>query len=166
VFTLEAPGVRDQDSLGPDSDVFAIVLATVWGTTQWTSWRLAYQPELGAPWFWLFGSRIYVPLSFCWWWFSFDAYAPRIFVKGAYIAASGGFAVVAVAIGMSVWRAREAKTAETYGSARWPTRARCKAPVCSDPMARCWAGISAPTCAIGVPEHVLCFAPNQIGQRR
>ena len=29
---------------------------------------------------------------------------------------------VAVAIGMSVWRARELKNAETYGSARWATR--------------------------------------------
>src|SRR6266851_4972181 len=94
--------------------VFAIVLATVWGATQWTAWRLAYEPQLGLPWFWLFGWRIYVPPSFFWWWFSFDAYAPHIFVEGAYIAASGGFAAVAVAIGMSVWRAREAKTAATY----------------------------------------------------
>jgi type IV secretory pathway TraG/TraD family ATPase VirD4 len=70
-------------------------------------------------WFWLYGLRVYAPPSFFWWWFSFDAYAPHIFVEGAYIAASGGFAAVAVAIGMSVWRAREAKTAETYGSARW-----------------------------------------------
>src|SRR3546814_18289648 len=50
---------------------------------------------------------------------SYDAYAPEIFVEGAIIAASGGFISVAVAIGMSVWRAREAKTVETYGSARW-----------------------------------------------
>jgi type IV secretory pathway TraG/TraD family ATPase VirD4 len=42
-----------------------------------------------------------------------------IFVEGAYIAASGGFIAIAVAIGMSVWRAREAKNVETYGSARW-----------------------------------------------
>jgi type IV secretory pathway TraG/TraD family ATPase VirD4 len=43
----------------------------------------------------------------------------QIFVEGAYIAASGGFIAVAVAIGMSVWRAREANKVETYGSARW-----------------------------------------------
>ena len=41
------------------------------------------------------------------------------FWKARLIAASGGFAAIAVAIGMSVWRAREAKHAETYGSARW-----------------------------------------------
>jgi type IV secretory pathway TraG/TraD family ATPase VirD4 len=56
-----------------------------------------------------------------WWWFSYDAYAPGTFVEGALIAASGGFVSVAVAIAMSVWRAREAQEAKTYGSARWAT---------------------------------------------
>jgi type IV secretory pathway TraG/TraD family ATPase VirD4 len=58
----------------------------------------------------------YQPPAFFWWWY---AYAPSIFVDGAYIAASGGIIAAAVAIGMSVWRAREAKNVETYGSARW-----------------------------------------------
>ena len=31
--------------------VFAIVLATMWLATQWTAWRLAFQPQLGPPWF-------------------------------------------------------------------------------------------------------------------
>jgi type IV secretion system protein VirD4 len=57
----------------------------------------------------------------------YDAYAPSIFVEGAYIAASGGFIAVAVAIGMSVWRAREAKKVETYGSARWAETDEVKA---------------------------------------
>ena len=30
--------------------VFLIVLATTWGATEWVAWRLAFQPELGAPW--------------------------------------------------------------------------------------------------------------------
>jgi type IV secretion system protein VirD4 len=34
---------------------------------------------------------------------------------------------IAVAIGMSVWRAREAKTAATYGSARWATPSEIRA---------------------------------------
>ena len=91
----------------------------MWGATQWTAAALAYQPELGPPWFVAFGWRIYPPPAFFWWWFSFDAYAPDIFKTGAFIAASGGFVSIAVAIGMSVWRARELKNAETYGSARW-----------------------------------------------
>jgi type IV secretion system protein VirD4 len=99
--------------------VFLIVLMTTWGATQWTAYRLGFQPQLGLPWFELAGWPIYYPPAFFWWWYFYDAYAPPIFVEGAYIAASGGFISIAVAIGMSVWRAREAKNVETYGSARW-----------------------------------------------
>jgi type IV secretion system protein VirD4 len=105
--------------------VFAIVLATMWAATQWVAWRLGYQPQLGHPWFELIsGVPIYFPPAFFWWWYAYDAYAPRVFVEGAYISASGGFISAAVAVAMSVWRAREAKTAATYGSARWATLER------------------------------------------
>ena len=107
--------------------VFLTVLAGVWGATQWTAAALAYQPELGPPWFEAFGWRVYPPPAFFWWWFSFDAYAPRIFLTGSSIAASGGFASITVAIGMSVWRARELKNAETYGSARWASEREVRA---------------------------------------
>ena len=30
--------------------VSMIVLAAIWGATQWTAWRLGYQPRLGQPW--------------------------------------------------------------------------------------------------------------------
>ena len=78
-----------------------IVLLAIWGATEWTAWRLAYQPELGRPWFELLGFKIYYPPIFFWWWFVFDAYAPEVFVEGAFIAASGTFVSIAVAIGMS-----------------------------------------------------------------
>ena len=144
--------------------VFAIVLVTTWGATEWVAWRLAFQPELGQPWFRLFGFPFYLPPSFFWWWYGFDAYAPSIFVEGAYIAASGGFISIAVAIGMSVWRAREAKKVETYGSARWAERQEVQA-----------AGLlGADGVVLGRyerdylrhdgPEHVLCFAPTRSGK--
>ncbi|RUX43807.1 conjugal transfer protein TraG, partial [Mesorhizobium sp. M7A.F.Ca.US.014.04.1.1] len=98
--------------------VLLIVLVTTWGATQWTAWRLGFQPQLGDPWLELAGHSIYPPPAFFWWWFFYDAYAPEIFLEGALIAASGSFIAIAVAIGMSVWRAREAKNAATYGSAR------------------------------------------------
>ena len=102
--------------------VLAIVLVTTWAATQWVAWKLGYQPQLGQPWFEIAaGIPVYLPPAFFWWWYAYDAYAPDVFVEGAYIAASGGFISIAVAIGMSVWRAREAKTAATYGSARWAT---------------------------------------------
>src|SRR6266481_335044 len=102
--------------------VLAVVLATTWTATQWTAWRLGFQPQLGPPWFELAGAPVYVPVAFFWWWYHYDAYAPRIFLEGAGIAASGGFAAIGIAIVMSVWRAGEAKTITTYGSARWATK--------------------------------------------
>ncbi|WP_448954886.1 conjugal transfer protein TraG [Labrys neptuniae] len=144
--------------------VVAIVLVTTWGATEWVAWRLAFQPELGVPWFRLFGFPFYLPPSFFWWWYGFDAYAPSIFVEGACIAASGGFISIAVAIGMSVWRAREVSRVETYGSARWADRQEVQA-----------AGLlGADGVVLGRyerdylrhdgPEHVLCFAPTRSGK--
>ena len=99
--------------------VITIVLATTWSATQWAAWRLGYQPQLGRPWAEIGGVHLYPPPAFFGWWFSYDAYAPDIFVEGAFIAASGGFAAIAIAIAMSVWRAREVKKVTTYGSGRW-----------------------------------------------
>ena len=56
--------------------VFSIVLATTWGATQWTAWRLGFQPQLGPSWFDLAGLPVYPPPAFFWWWYFFDAYAP------------------------------------------------------------------------------------------
>jgi Type IV secretory system Conjugative DNA transfer len=97
-------------------------------------------------------------------WYAYDAYAPRVFVEGAYIASSGGFISIAVAVSMSVWRAREAKTAATYGSARWTTLTEIRA-----------AGLTAPDGVVlgrfgrdylrhDGPEHVLCSAPTRSGK--
>jgi hypothetical protein len=88
--------------------VFAIVLLAIWTATEWTAWRLGFQPGLGRPWFELLHFPFYLPPAFFWWWYAYDAYAPSIFIEGAYIASSGGLIAAAVAIGMSVWRAREA----------------------------------------------------------
>ena len=52
--------------------VLSIVLTCIWGATEWVAWRLAFQPELGAPCFRLFGFPIYLPPSFSWWWYGYD----------------------------------------------------------------------------------------------
>src|SRR5271166_4116607 len=96
-----------------------VVLAFLWGATEWVAWRLAFQPRLGPPWFEVFGWPLYQPPAFFWWWFAYDPYGRDIFLEGAYIAASGGIAAVIVAIALTVWRAREMKRVTTYGSARW-----------------------------------------------
>ncbi|MFA7604229.1 MAG: conjugal transfer protein TraG, partial [Novosphingobium sp.] len=89
--------------------VLAIIVATLWIATQWTAAALDYQPQLGPPWFAVFGWPVYPPYAFFVWMFFYDAYAPRIFETGAMIAASGGFLAFIVAIAMSVRRARELK---------------------------------------------------------
>ncbi|ESZ26083.1 conjugal transfer protein TraG [Mesorhizobium sp. L2C067A000] len=144
--------------------VLMIVLFTTWGATEWVAWRLAFQPELGRPWFRLLGFPFYLPPSFFWWWYGFDAYAPSIFVEGAFIAAFGGFACVAVAIGMSVWRAREAKKVETYGSARWADKQEVKATGLLGSDGVVLGRFDGAYLRHDGPEHVLCFAPTRSGK--
>jgi len=149
---------------GQISLVFAIVLVAVWASTQWTAWRLGYQSQLGSPWFELAHVPIYFPPTFFWWWYAFDAYAPAIFVEGACIAASGGFISIGVAIGMSVWRAREAKNVATYGSARWATAGEARRAGLIGPDGVVLGKLGAGYLRHEGPEHVLCFAPTRSGK--
>jgi len=144
--------------------VCAVVLVFVWTTTEWTAWQLGFQSQLGQPWFTLIGWPVYFPLAFFWWWYAYDAYAPEVFVRGGFVAASGGIVAVGVAISMSIWRAREQKRITTYGSARWAT---------SDEVTK--AGLFKNDGVVlgqwreeylrhNGPEHVLCFAPTRSGK--
>ena len=144
--------------------VFAIVLATLWGATEWTAWRLGFQPQLGPPWFAIADVPVYFPVAFFWWWYHYDAYAPQIFIEGAAIAASGGFASIGIAIGMSVWRAREAKTITTYGSARWATKAEVHRAGLLYPDGVILGRFGRDYLRHNGPEHVLCFAPTRSGK--
>lgn len=144
--------------------VLTIVLVMTWAATQWTAWRLGFQPQLGQPWFELAGVPIYYPPAFFWWWFSYDAYAPSIFTEGSIIAASGGFIAIAAAILMSLIRAREARNVVTYGSARWAEK--------EEVLVAGLLGLDG--VVLGKyerdylrhdgPEHVLCFAPTRSGK--
>src|SRR3954469_1973836 len=141
-----------------------IVLLAIWGATEWTAWRLAFQPELGRPWFELAGWKFYYPPIFFWWRFIYDAYAPQVFVEGAFIAASGTFVSIGVAIGMSVWRAREAKNVETYGSARWADEQEVRAAGLLGPDGVVLGKLARDYLRHDGPEHVLCFAPTRSGK--
>jgi type IV secretion system protein VirD4 len=145
--------------------VLSIVLIAIWLATQWTAWRLGFQPELGSPWFVLRPDLpIYPPPIFFMWWYQFDAYAPDIFLEGAGIATSGAFVAIATAIGLSVHRAREAKYATTYGSARWAdvTDIRGGGLLGPDGVVLGKSGDS--YLRHDGPEHVLCFAPTRSGK--
>ncbi|MEP1913851.1 MAG: conjugal transfer protein TraG [Nitratireductor sp.] len=144
--------------------VFTIVLVMTWAATQWVAFRLGFQPQLGNPWFELIGLPIYYPPAFFWWWFSFDAYAPSIFVEGAIIAASGGFIAIAAAILMSIIRAREAKNVATYGSARWAEDREIRAAGLLGPDGVLLGRYERDYLRHDGPEHVLCFAPTRSGK--
>jgi type IV secretion system protein VirD4 len=144
--------------------VFLIVLCTTWGATQYVAWSLGFQAQLGPPWFAVAGWPVYYPPAIFWWWYFYEAYARDIFVEGGLIAASGGFIAIAVAIGMSVWRAREAKHAATYGSARWADKAEIKAVGLLDPDGVVLGRFERNYLRHDGPEHVLCFAPTRSGK--
>jgi type IV secretion system protein VirD4 len=48
--------------------VFGIVIAGMWGATQWTAAALDYQVRLGSPWFDFLGTSIYHPWKLFEWW--------------------------------------------------------------------------------------------------
>ena len=149
---------------GPITVVFLIVLVTTWGATQYVAWSLGYQAQLGHPWLKLLGVPVYFPLAIIWWWYFYDAYAPGIFATGGIIAASGGIIAIAVAIGMSVWRAREQKNVATYGSARWAEKPEIKAAGLLDPDGVVLGRYEHEYLRHDGPEHVLCFAPTRSGK--
>lgn len=144
--------------------VLLIVLLTTWTATQWTAWQLGFQAQLGQPWFEFAGLHVYYPPSIFLWWYFYDAYAPDVFWKGGMIAASGGFIAIAVAIGMSVWRAREAKNVETYGSARWASPEEVKSADLLGPDGVVLGKLGSEYLRHDGPEHVLCFAPTRSGK--
>ncbi|MHB0710219.1 conjugal transfer protein TraG [Roseomonas mucosa] len=144
--------------------VFTIVLVMTWAATQWVAFRLGFQPQLGNPWFELAGLPIYYPPAFFWWWFSFDAYAPAIFVEGGIIAVSGGFLAIAAAILMSIIRAREARNVATYGSARWAEDKEIRAAGLLGPDGVLLGRYHRDYLRHDGPEHVLCFAPTRSGK--
>ena len=144
--------------------VCSTALGFVWAATEWTAWQLAFQPQLGAPWFVALGSPVYFPAAFFWWWFAYDAYAHEIFVTGGFIAGSGGVAAFAVAVLMSVWRAREVKKVTTYGSARWAEAREIRKAGLLDPDGVLLGRWHDTYLRHHGPEHVLCFAPTRSGK--
>ncbi|MFG1316565.1 IncP-type conjugal transfer protein TraG [Xanthobacter autotrophicus] len=144
--------------------VLLIVLTAIWCATEWTAWRLGFQGQLRGVWFEVAGWPIYYPPLFFWWWYCYDAYAPSIFIEGAFIAVSGGFISIVVAIALSVIRAREAKNVATYGSARWADAQEIKAAGLLGPDGVLLGRLDGDYLRHDGPEHVLCFAPTRSGK--
>ena len=143
---------------------FLIVLAAVWGATQWIAGELGYQAALGHAWFQFGDQPVYKPWRLFQWWYAYEAYAPGLFMKAGFIAASGGLLAAMAAVAGSVLRARHQKHVTTYGSARWAEGRDVRR-----------AGLLAKSGVfLGTwnnryirhngPEHVLTFAPTRSGK--
>ncbi|UUL82583.1 conjugal transfer protein TraG [Sphingomonas qomolangmaensis] len=144
--------------------VAAIVVAGIWVGTQWAASSLAYQSELGTPWFQLGGTPVYAPWSLFAWWFHFDAYAPIVFDEAGGIAAGGGLAACAAAIAGSVWRARQQRNVTTYGSARWAGLRDIRAAGMDADQGVFLGRIPSRYLRHDGPEHVMAFAPTRSGK--
>ncbi len=144
--------------------VLGIVLGGLWTATQWTASTLGYQSRLGAPWFVLMDVPVYHPWKLFQWWYLYDAYAPRVFLRGGAIAASSGLVAMLVAIGLSVRRSRQSRLVTTYGSARWAMPRELH-------RAGLLGGAGVFVGRLGTryvrhdgPEHVMAFAPTRSGK--
>ncbi|WP_212632081.1 conjugal transfer protein TraG [Pseudomonas sp. KB-10] len=144
--------------------VLAITLSGVWGATQWTAATLGYQARLGAPWFDLLGTPVYHPWRLFEWWFVFDAYAPDVFNVGGSIAACSSLLALVVAIGMAIWRARQARRVTTYGSARWADADEVRKAGLTQPAGVFLGQFDDQYLRHEGPEHVLTFAPTRSGK--
>ena len=144
--------------------VFAIVLGGIWFATQWAAAALAYQPELGTPWFLMFGRPVYQPWALFGWWFHFDAYAPKVFDKAGAIAATSGFLGCGAAIFGSLWRARQRRNVTTYGSAHWASEADIRRAGLFDEAGVFLGRMGPRYLRHDGPEHVMAFAPTRSGK--
>ncbi|HBP0923866.1 conjugal transfer protein TraG [Pseudomonas aeruginosa] len=144
--------------------VFGIVIAGVWGATQWTAAALGYQVRLGSPWFDFLGASIYHPWKLFEWWFFFGAYAPEVFDTGGAIAGASGMVAVGAAIAMSVWRSRQARLVTTYGSARWANAQDIRRAGLTQPAGVFLGQHDRQYLRHEGPEHVLTFAPTRSGK--
>lgn len=87
--------------------------------TQLTAHKLGHQYQLGDPIFYWGKIPVYNPFSFIFWYMNYYHYAKNIFSRGliyCYLHIAG---IVFFSVLMNVWRYRQSKESETYGTARW-----------------------------------------------
>ena len=143
---------------------FAIVMLGLWAATQWAAAMLAYQPELGPPWFELDTLPLYRPWALFSWWFHYEAYAPAVFNKAGALAAASGFLGCGAAVAGSLWRARQTGAVTTYGSARWASEADVRRAGLFGGAGLFLGSLRGADLRHDGPEHVMAFAPTRSGK--
>ena len=100
-----------------------ICVASFWVATQWAAEMLAYQSQLGSPWFSINGKGIYSPFAIFSWSYWYWAYAPQVFRRAILVCYSGPGVGIVIVVVYAVWQARRSRVATTYGTARWANKA-------------------------------------------
>lgn len=146
--------------------VLLVILLGFWWATQWVAHMLAFQAQLGPPWFRLLSYPVYQPWQYLVWVFYFNAYAPEVFTKAMMPIFGGACLSVVTAFAMSIWRARLVDTATTHGSARWASRRE----VAQSCLVAGNQGVVLGIAEDGRylthdgPEHVIVIAPSRSGK--
>jgi type IV secretion system protein VirD4 len=144
--------------------VFALVTLGLWSATEWVAVQLSFQPRLGAPWFVVAGFQLHYPWRLFQWWYAYEAYQPKIFSTGGWIAAGGSLIAALAAIVGSIWRARQSRLATTYGSARWATSREISRAGLRWPAGLFLGKIDGQYLRHNGPEHIMAFAPTRSGK--
>jgi type IV secretion system protein VirD4 len=144
--------------------VFALVAVGLWWATEWVAAQLNFQPRLGAPWFVVVGFPFYYPWRLFQWWYAYEAYQPKIFSTGGWIAAGGSLMAALAAIVGSIWRARQSHLATTYGSARWATAREISRAGLRWPAGLFLGRVDGRYLRHNGPEHIMAFAPTRSGK--
>jgi type IV secretion system protein VirD4 len=150
--------------IGTVITVLSITIGGIWFATEWAAWHLGFQPQLGAPWFWLHGFPVYPTWALFVWWYAYDAYAPTIFDEAGGIAAAGGFVGCGAAVAGSLWRARQNQNVTTYGSSHWASEQDIAKSGLFEPAGVFLGRYSRQYLRHNGPEHVMAFAPTRSGK--
>lgn len=150
--------------IGQIAMVFAAAIGGMWFATEWAAWHLGFQPRLGVPWFEVLNFPFYFPWRLFEWWYSYDAYAPKLFNEAGVISALGGFAGCGSAIAGSLLRARQSHLITTYGSSRWANLREIKRAGLFGATGVFLGGLSNRYLRHDGPEHVMAFAPTRSGK--
>ena len=142
----------------------ALVTASLIVATQWAAAMLAYHPALGTAWCDLFGLRLYAPWKLFVWWLAFDSHAPDVFARAGAVAAFGGIAGGAVAVGGAARRASRKNLKTTYGSARWADGADVQSAGHLGDKGLILGLWNGQYLRHDGPEHVIAVAPTRSGK--
>ncbi len=144
--------------------VLSVAVLGVWASTEWCAARLGFQPALGPASAVLLGLPIYAPWRLFVWWYFYDAYAPSVFNQAGLMAATSGLLGCASAIVGSVWRARQSRNVNTYGSSRWANRHEIARAGLFRTSGVFLGRLGGKYLRHDGPEHVMAFAPTRSGK--